>query len=535
MKPAPCSRRSRVFVSLPRVLLRALVLLVVTAVACWPTWSLPDLDGTEGRRVQIALEMLRSGDWLVPSLGGQPTWAKPPLHYWIVATCQQWFGDLAVWARLPSVLGAFAMAWLAGEVLRRHFGAVAGWVGALGIACCPLVVGTWATVEIDPLFASFTAMSLLCLASGIADRRRGLVVASGLCGGLAMLQKGPPYFLFAAGAYIVWWRHLRLRAFFWHLLPLLGVTLCYYAPLWLWRVKPGEMLAVANEESVGRLLFLDWDHIKPIPEYWLRAVAVMLPFGFWARSEWRETAAGVPLTGAAGGVEVDGREVLLRMCRWAALLAFAALTVFPGRPTRYLLPGVPLLVVAFAPAVARFAARVGTLPAFARHAMSVVGAAASVALVVLPFVPGAGIAAIGCAAVAAVGAGLVRSGRDVVVYCLLLPVVGAWTVGLDRSQNWRNSPRARTPAGALLRRELSTLGVDGAELRTMGHFDSPLLLAAGLLPPGDEFARGAWQGRWILHETADRTLRVPDHYRARLRLDLPFKSFELRERVGDGR
>lgn len=495
---------------------------------------MPDLDGTEGRRVQIALEMLRSGDWLVPSLGGQPTWAKPPLHYWIQASCLHWFGDSLVWARLPSVLGAAAMAWVAGEVLRRHFGAAAGWVGALGIACGPLVVGTWATVEIDPLFASFTAISLSCLASGVADGRRALVLVSGLGGGLALLQKGPPYFLFAAGAYVVWWRHSRLRAFVWHFLPMLGVALCYYAPLWLWRVKPGEMLAVANEESVGRLLFLDWEHIKPIPEYWLRALAVMLPFGLWARSDWRDAGVGAS-TGAVVAVAGDGRETLLRMCRWSALLAFAALTVFPGRPTRYLLPGVPLLVVAFAPAVARFAKSAAPPPLFARRALLVVGVAASLALVVLPFVPRVGIAAIGCAAAAAVGAGLARCGRDVVAFCLLMSVVGAWTVGLERSQAWLDSSRARLPAGALLHRELTRLGVDAGALRTMGHFDSPLLLAAGLLPPGDEFARGAWQGRWILNEIGDPSLRVPADYRSRLRLDLPFKSFELRERAGEGR
>jgi len=42
---------------------------------------LPD----EGRYVGVALEMLRSGDWLVPTLDGLPYFHKPPLFYWITS------------------------------------------------------------------------------------------------------------------------------------------------------------------------------------------------------------------------------------------------------------------------------------------------------------------------------------------------------------------------------------------------------------------------------------------------------------------
>ena len=150
------------------MLTRALVLLLLTATACLPVWMLPELDGTEGRRVQIAVEMVERGDWLVPTLGHEPTWAKPPLHYWLLATILRWFGDHPMLLRLPSVLGAWFAAWLAGELLRRWFGPVEGWIGALGIVCAPLVVFSWSTAEIDPLFASLVAASLWALATGVA-------------------------------------------------------------------------------------------------------------------------------------------------------------------------------------------------------------------------------------------------------------------------------------------------------------------------------------------------------------------------------
>lgn len=517
--------RRRAAASLSEVLSRALLLLLVTLVACWPTWSLPELDGTEGRRVQIALEMLRSGNWWVPSLGWQPTWAKPPLHYWILASCQQWLGD-GVWAmRLPSVLGAFAAALLAAELWRRRSGPVTGWIAGLGIACSPMVVGVWPEAEIDPLFACFTATSLWCLACGVTDGQKGLLLASGLLGGLAMLQKGPPYFLFAAGAYWVWWQQRRCRACWWHFVPLLLVPLAYYLPLWWWHVAPGQMLAVANEESVGRVAFFEWKHVRAIPEFWLRAFAVTLPFGFWLLHAWRQ----------ARGDRQQPADLAVRMCLWAGMLAVVALTFFPGRPTRYLQPNVLLLAFALAPAVAGFVVRQPPLPGFAARTLAVVGIGGSLALVVLPFLPRVGVGAIGCAAAAAVGARLVRTPREVVAFCLVMPVIGAWTVGLDRSLAWPDSPRARQHGGDLLRAELATAGVVAAELTTMGHFDSPLLLAAGLLPPGDEFARGEWRSRWVLHEMAAPPLVAPAHFVARVRLDLPFKSFVLRERLGDGR
>ncbi len=504
------------------MLLRALLLTLLTAAACWPTWSAPDLDGTEGRRVQIALEMLRSGDWMVPTLGGEPTWAKPPLHYWLLAAGERWLGGgVLVW-RLPAVLAAAAAAVLAGELLRHWFGARAGWLGALGVACSPLVVFEWPTAEIDPLFASLTATSLWCLATGVARERRTLVVMAGVFGGLALLQKGPPYVLFALGSWLVWWRHRRLRGFAAYALPMLAVLLAYYVPLWLTRVAPGDMLAVVNEESVGRVAFFEWQHVRAIPLFWLRAVAVQLPFVLWCFWEWR----------GARDARMDPGDLTLRMCSAGAVLAVVLLTFFPGRPTRYLLPNVLLFTFAVAPAVAHFTGHQG-LPRFARRLLLAVGVAGAVALLVLPFVPRAGIGALGLAAAAGVTPLLVRTPRAAVIATLVLPLVASWTVGLDRSLQRHASSRARAAPGALLRRALDAAGVDANELQTVGHFDSPLLLATGLLPPGDEQARAPWRTRWVLHELGGHpVVRPPANYVTRLRLDLPFKSFALCERVG---
>jgi 4-amino-4-deoxy-L-arabinose transferase-like glycosyltransferase len=507
------------------VTLRALVLLLLTVAACWPAWSIPDLDGTEGRRAQIALEMLQSGDWMVPTLGGEPTWAKPPLHYWLL--CLGIAADgMSPWAvRLPSVLAAWLAALLAAQLLRARFGELAGWIGGVALACGPLTVFAWPTAEIDPIFASLVAASIWTLACGFAEARTRLVAVSGALAGFAFLQKGPPFFLFAAGAYAVWWRHARMRGAGWHFAPFAAVVLAYFVPLWLFRVDPKALLAVANDESVGRFSFEWGRQLAETPQYLARALGLALPFALFARS--RRAPRG------------DGRDVaraaVVAACVWAAVGAAAALTFSAGRPTRYLLPNVPLLAFALAPATAAFVVASGPPPVLARRLLQALAAAAALATVTLPFVRSAPASAPALTAVVAVGAWLATTRARVVALILALPLAAAWTVGIERAHAWPQSSRARGAAGATLRAELDRLGVDRAELSTSGHFDSPLLLAAGLLPPGDENGGKPWRTRWVLREAPrDGALHPPD-YALRYRLDLPFKSFLLCERVGAGK
>lgn len=506
---------------------RLLLLFLLVALGSAPMLLFPDWHGTEGRRVQIAYEVVQNGDWLVPTLGFEPTWAKPPLHYWLLGAMSL-LGHEYWLLRLPAVLGVFAAAWLAQRLLQPWFGAAAGWTAAFGIALSPIVLVEWPSAEIDPTFASLTAMSLWCLATGVARERVGIVFASGVLGGLALLDKGPPYFLFAIGAYLVWWRHRRFRFALAHFVPMLLVPLFYAVPLFLLRVRPGEMLGVANDETVGRLFTYEWHHFTSIPEFWVRAVAIQLPFVLWCFWEWR----------GERDARMSAGDLTLRMCSGAAVLAIVLLTLFPGRPTRYILPNALLFTFAVAPAVAHYAAQIGGLGQFARRAVRGIGLLGALGLIVVPFVPEAGFAALGLCLVLAISPTWVTTPRRVVTLCLLVPLVASLTVVAERSLLWLDQPRARIAAGRLLRGELDARGAN-ADLETRGHVDSPLLLAAGRLLRGDEALRKEPTSRWLLHEArrdpADEAvreqLRIPIEYAERLRLCLVDKVFVLRERA----
>ncbi|MCA8953273.1 MAG: glycosyltransferase family 39 protein [Planctomycetes bacterium] len=502
------------------MLLRALLLLLLTVTACVPQLVMRDLRGTEGRRIQIAAEMVRTDSWMVPVLGDEPTLAKPPLHYWILGGLIELFGPVPWILRLPAVVGLFLCALLAMVLLRQRFGEAAGWVGALGVICSPLAVFEWASAEIDPLFAVLTATSLWCLAAGIARDRAALAVLSGLLGGLAMLQKGPPYFVFAAGAYLVWWRRRGLRFALHHFVPLFAVPLCYYVPLWLWHVSPTEMWEVTQSETLGRIATFQWQHVAKTPLFWLRAAVIQLPFVLWCFWEWR----------GARDARMDAADLMLRMCSGAAVFAIVILTFFPGRPTRYLLPNVPLFIFAVAPAVAHFAGQRRELGSFSRRMLRGVGVFGAVGLVAMPFLlDWTGVAVAGAFLVAGLGHMLVRAPRQLVAFVLVVPVVAAWTAGFHRALHFDQTTQALGPVGQVLRAELERRGIVD-EVHTYGHVDSKMLLGAGLMPPGDEFCRERPTAKWLL-VTRDPTLgEVPPEYVDRLVLATPRLVFALLEK-----
>lgn len=73
------------------------------ALAFFRPLAVPD----EGRYIGIAWEMLRSGDYLIPTLNGGPYFHKPPLFYWLTAASLSLFGQNEWAARMVPILGAW--------------------------------------------------------------------------------------------------------------------------------------------------------------------------------------------------------------------------------------------------------------------------------------------------------------------------------------------------------------------------------------------------------------------------------------------
>lgn len=160
----------------------------------------------ESRRAEAAREVLVSGDWLVPTLNGNPFVTKPPLMYWTVAAFFKATGSVTdTMSRLPSVLVTLGAVGLFISMARR-------WRKPDGTPQCdpleagvifatlPMVYSIGTSAETEPYLLFFTCLTLwgyLWIEPG-GDRKANLkyraAFALGLVGGFMI--KGPLGWIF---------------------------------------------------------------------------------------------------------------------------------------------------------------------------------------------------------------------------------------------------------------------------------------------------------------------------------------------------
>lgn len=159
---------------------------------------LPGLGSPEGSSHQdesfylaISAEMDERGEWLTPTLDGQPAWNKPPLLYWAQILCYRALGRTLFAGRLPVALSAIALCLATGALARRIFGESAFFRAALmsATALGALRFGRLAMMDI-PMSLTLTLAELFAFRAA-AEKRPALLCASGAFVGLACLLKGP--------------------------------------------------------------------------------------------------------------------------------------------------------------------------------------------------------------------------------------------------------------------------------------------------------------------------------------------------------
>jgi 4-amino-4-deoxy-L-arabinose transferase-like glycosyltransferase len=152
---------------------------------------LPD----EGRYAGVAWEMLRSGDWLTPTLDGLPFFHKPPLFYWITAGALSIFGVNEWAARAASILGAALGTMALYLFVRRWSGERLATLAAVALAVQPLQFLGGQFANLDMLVAGLiTATVLLCaqaiLSSEAGQPHRIALLLACASAALGVLAKG---------------------------------------------------------------------------------------------------------------------------------------------------------------------------------------------------------------------------------------------------------------------------------------------------------------------------------------------------------
>src|SRR5216117_1397865 len=108
------------------------VVLLVWALIYLPALGSIAIKGEEGRRILPAVRMLETGNYIVPQIGSNPYFRKPPLVNWLVAASFAVSGVRNEWtARLPSALAVLAVAIAFMTVARASLGPTGSLIAAI--------------------------------------------------------------------------------------------------------------------------------------------------------------------------------------------------------------------------------------------------------------------------------------------------------------------------------------------------------------------------------------------------------------------
>jgi 4-amino-4-deoxy-L-arabinose transferase-like glycosyltransferase len=256
-----------------RVRLLSLAFVVLLpAVLLYPCRGFMLLEPDEGRYAQIPKEMFENGEWVVPTLQGEPYLDKPPLMYWLVRLSYAAFGVSEESARLvPSVCvhRTILAVYLIG---RRGLGERAAFWAAMLLTVAPGYLGVARLLLLDGLLTLCVTASVLCGFEAVrtGKLKLGWWVASAVASGLGFLTKGPisEILLFPPLLAFAWLNRSTARVRWPQVLLfagiVVGVNLPWYVAIYLRR--PEFLGHFFWDHNVMRFL-QPFDHLQPVWYY----------------------------------------------------------------------------------------------------------------------------------------------------------------------------------------------------------------------------------------------------------------------------
>lgn len=155
-----------------------------------------ELRGEEPRRAVVALEMLESGEYVVPHMSGHTYYNKPPLFNWAVAGSLAIFGGTEAWmVRLPSLVAFWLIGLLTFLACDRWLDRrSAVWAALFYLTGGELLFyGTVMTGELDLFYSLIVFLQALAIFAFMQRRAwAALFVASYALAGVGFLTKGLP-------------------------------------------------------------------------------------------------------------------------------------------------------------------------------------------------------------------------------------------------------------------------------------------------------------------------------------------------------
>jgi len=310
-----------------------LVVVLVWAVIYLPALGSIAIKGEEGRRILPAIGMLKSGKYIVPEVGGNPYFRKPPLVNWLVAASFRIFGVRNEWtARLPSAVAVLAVAIAFVTVARASLGPRGSIIAALIWMTNIGMIEKGRLIEIEALYISLCGLAVIFWLSFLVQRKSPWLiwVPASIFLGLGLLAKGPTHliFFYAIVLAVLWqmkeWRLLIHPAHFAGLAIMLGIFAAWAIPL-LHSTTTHVAVVKWSNQFTGRLQgvdfkFVSW--IQNIPRGLIYFLPWVLLFPFIRFSKFHGYA----------------ERRLARALAWGMAVPFLAINLVPGAVPRYSMP-----------------------------------------------------------------------------------------------------------------------------------------------------------------------------------------------------
>ncbi|WP_128544384.1 ArnT family glycosyltransferase [Larkinella soli] len=221
-----------------------------------------DTGSDEPRRALVALEMMLSGDYITPTLNGQPYFNKPPLYNWLIAASFRLFGNYSSFAlRFPMAVSLVLYGLTIYLLVKRQLGQRIGFAAALMFVTNTRILLYDSMLGlIDTTFSWLTYTAFIFVYQ--FDRKRNywaLFLTTYLLTAIGFLMKGLPSLVFqgltllAYFLYTKQFRRLFSPAHFAGVALFLLIVGSYYAAYFTRnQIPPSKIVSVLFDESAKR-------------------------------------------------------------------------------------------------------------------------------------------------------------------------------------------------------------------------------------------------------------------------------------------
>nr|WP_299246082.1 glycosyltransferase family 39 protein [uncultured Halomonas sp.] len=305
----------------------------------------------EPRFALNALEMLKTGQFWFPHRGGEPYPDKPPLFMWASALSIAITGSVRLGFLLPSLFAALGTLVLVVDLTRRLYGQRIALLSGLALLATLQFVLQAKAAQIDMLLTFFTTLGAYGLLRHalLGPARRWWFIGFAAMG-FGVITKGVgflPLSLLPAWLWFAWrgqatkitWKALGLG-----LAVLLAVVALWALPMILVATFGNDPRLAAYRDNIlfkqtGERYADSWHHLKP----WYYYLVEVLP---WA---WMPLVLALPWAIPAWWRRARRGDARLLLPLSGVILILVFFSLSPGKRGVYVLPTIPLLVLALAP------------------------------------------------------------------------------------------------------------------------------------------------------------------------------------------